>query len=57
VQVIPRRAGICVLTMAGIYQQILREIARNPRLPLQRRASLTGRSKLAVMARSWLQAM
>lgn len=56
-QVIPRRAGVCVLTMAGIYQQILREIARNPRLPLQRRASLSGRSKLAVMARSWLHAM
>jgi phytoene synthase len=57
VQVIPRRAGVCVLTMAGIYQQIIREIARNPRLPLQQRASLTGRSKLAVMARSWLQAI
>jgi phytoene synthase len=57
VQLIPRRAGVCVLTMAGIYQQILREIARNPRLPLQRRAALNGRSKLAVMARSWLQAM
>jgi 15-cis-phytoene synthase len=57
VPLIPRRAGVCVLTMAGIYQQILREIARNPRLPLQRRAALNGRSKLAVMARSWLQAM
>jgi phytoene synthase len=57
VGVIPRRAGVCVLTMAGIYQQILREIARNPQLPLQHRASLNGRSKLAVMARSWLQAM
>jgi phytoene synthase len=57
VRFVPRRAGICVLTMAGIYQQILREIARDPRLPLQRRAALTGRSKLAVMARSWLQAM
>jgi 15-cis-phytoene synthase len=57
VQLVPRRAGVCVLTMAGIYQEILREIKRNPRLPLQQRASLTGRSKLAVMARSWLQAI
>ena len=56
-QVIPRRPAACVLTMAGIYQAIVDQIAMNPSLPLTRRASLSGRGKLAVMARSWLQAV
>lgn len=54
---IPRRAQACVLTMAGIYQEILHGIARDPYLPLRRRISLRNREKLSVMARSWLQAM
>jgi phytoene synthase len=54
---IPRRAQVCVLTMAGIYREILQEIARDPSLPLRRRISLRKREKLSVMARSWLQAM
>ncbi|MGH2448737.1 MAG: phytoene/squalene synthase family protein [Chloroflexota bacterium] len=54
---IPRRAGVCVLTMAGIYQSILDEIENDPYLPLKRRASLRRRTKLSVMLRSWLQAM
>jgi 15-cis-phytoene synthase len=53
---IPRRAGACVLTMAGIYQAVLLEIARNPYLPLSRRVSLGGHEKLAIMLRSWLHA-
>lgn len=56
-QVIPRRPAACVLTMAGIYQGIVDQIATDPSLPLTRRASLSGRGKLAVMARSWLQAV
>jgi 15-cis-phytoene synthase len=56
-QVIPRRPAACVLTMAGIYQSIVDQIAANPSLPLTRRASLSSREKLAVMARSWLQAV
>jgi phytoene synthase len=55
-QLIPRRAAACVLTMSGIYQAILTEIERDPYLPLKRRASLSGKEKLAVMMRSWLQA-
>ncbi|MBV9279341.1 MAG: squalene/phytoene synthase family protein [Chloroflexi bacterium] len=53
--VIPRRSAACVLTMAGIYAAIMEEIERNPSLPLERRASLDKRQKLAVMMRSWLQ--
>lgn len=56
-QVIPRRPAACVFTMAGIYQAIVDQIAADPSLPLARRASLSGREKLAVMARSWLQAV
>lgn len=56
-QVIPRRPAACVFTMAGIYQAIVEQIAADPSLPLARRASLSGREKIAVMARSWLQAV
>lgn len=54
---IPLRPAACVFTMAGIYQAIMDQIASDPSLPLTRRASLSGRGKLAVMARSWLQAV
>lgn len=56
-RVIPRRPAACVFTMAGIYQAIVDQIAADPSLPLTRRASLSGREKLAVMARSWLRAV
>jgi phytoene synthase len=50
---IPRRPAVCVRTMAGIYEQILDMIAREPELPLYRRASLTGAQKLGVVLASW----
>jgi phytoene synthase len=53
--VIPRRAAVCVMTMAGIYQGILGEIDRDPYRPLQRRVSLSRNRKLSVLLRSWLQ--
>jgi len=56
-EMIPRRAAVCVLTMAGIYQEIVSDIERDPFLPLQRRASLSGRRKLEVMLRSCLRAV
>ncbi|MHB8719599.1 MAG: phytoene/squalene synthase family protein [Candidatus Dormibacteria bacterium] len=49
---IPRRAGVCVRTMAGLYQRILSEIERHPQLPLQRRLSLPPSRKLAVLVGS-----
>ncbi|HEX4579561.1 MAG TPA: squalene/phytoene synthase family protein, partial [Candidatus Dormibacteraeota bacterium] len=49
---IPRRAGICVRTMAGLYQRILAEIEEQPDLPLQRRLSLTPASKAGVLLRA-----
>ena len=49
---IPQRAGICVRTMAGLYQEILGEIEQHPGLPLQRRLSLTPARKAAVLARA-----
>jgi phytoene synthase len=49
---IPRRAGICVRTMAGLYQRILSEIEQQPELPLQRRVSLTPPNKAAVLLRA-----
>ncbi|MDQ6857278.1 MAG: squalene/phytoene synthase family protein [Candidatus Dormibacteraeota bacterium] len=51
---IPQRAGICVRTMAGLYQEILAEIEQNPELPLQRRLSLTPSKKAAVLFRAAL---
>lgn len=52
-QLIPHRSAACVRTMAGIYRRILEMVERQPRLPLERRASLSPAAKLAVMARSW----
>jgi phytoene synthase len=51
---IPQRAGICVRTMAGLYQQILAEIEQRPELPLQRRLSLSPSRKAAVLVRAAL---
>ncbi|HET9016874.1 MAG TPA: squalene/phytoene synthase family protein [Thermomicrobiaceae bacterium] len=56
-QLIPHRASACVLTMAGLYQAILEQLALQPGLPLERRLSLSGGTKLAVMTRSWLRAV
>jgi squalene synthase HpnD/squalene synthase HpnC len=49
---IPQRAGICVRTMAGLYQRILAEIEEQPALPLQRRLSLRPSEKAAVLFRA-----
>ncbi|HEU5423916.1 MAG TPA: squalene/phytoene synthase family protein [Nitrolancea sp.] len=54
---IPRRAAVCVLTMAGLYLAILDRLEREPELPLRRRLSLDTREKLAVMGRSWARAI
>lgn len=55
-RMIPKSSAACVLTMAGIYRDILRQIEQDPTLPLTRRVSLSSRSKLGVMARAWLRA-
>ncbi|MEO8897116.1 MAG: squalene/phytoene synthase family protein [Candidatus Dormibacter sp.] len=52
---IPRRAAICVRTMAGLYQRILAEIELQPDVPLQRRLSLAPASKVAVLLRAGLR--
>lgn len=52
---IPRASAACVRTMAGIYQGLLREIERDPTLPLTRRVSLSAPAKLGVLAKSWLR--
>jgi len=52
---IPRRPAACVQTMAGIYEQILNKIERDPELPLRERAALTNTEKLRVMIGSWLR--
>jgi phytoene synthase len=49
---IPSRAGICVRTMAGLYQRILGEIEQRPELPLQQRVSLSPSAKAAVLLRA-----
>lgn len=54
---IPTSSAACVLTMAGIYRDILGQIERDPFLPLSRRTSLSGKAKIGVMVRSWLQAV
>jgi 15-cis-phytoene synthase len=52
---IPRRAAVCVQTMAGIYHRILDKIERDPELPLRARASLSRMEKLRVVVESWLR--
>lgn len=52
---IPRRAGVCVLTMAGIYIAILDRLTTDPYMPFSHRASLSTKGKLGIMLRSWLQ--
>lgn len=54
---IPRRASACVLTMAGLYEEILQQIEDDPYLPLRQRAYLRKRTKLKVMLGSWLRAV
>ncbi len=49
---IPKRAGICVRTLAGLYQRILAEIEAHPEVPLARRVSLAPSSKAAVLIRA-----
>ncbi|MBV8197113.1 MAG: squalene/phytoene synthase family protein [Candidatus Eremiobacteraeota bacterium] len=51
---IPRRPAACVATMAGIYQELLKKIERDPVLPLRARAALSKSEKLRVVVRSWL---
>jgi phytoene synthase len=51
---IPRRPAACVQTMAGIYEELLKKIEREPGLPLRARAALSKREKLMVVVRSWL---
>ncbi|MBV8601487.1 MAG: squalene/phytoene synthase family protein [Candidatus Eremiobacteraeota bacterium] len=52
---IPRRAAVCVHTMAGIYERILEKIERDPDFPLRGRTSLSPSEKLLVMVGSWLR--
>jgi 15-cis-phytoene synthase len=52
---IPRRAAVCVSTMAGIYERILEKIEREPAFPLRGRTSLSPSEKLLVMVGSWLR--
>jgi phytoene synthase len=51
---IPRRPAACVQTMAGIYEELLKKIDREPALPLRERAALSKTEKLRVVVRSWL---
>ncbi len=44
----------CVHTMAGIYEELLKKIERDPGLPLRERAALSKTEKLRVVVRSWL---
>lgn len=53
-QYIPRRPAACVQTMAGIYEELLKKIERDPALPLRERAALSKTEKLRVVVRSWL---
>ncbi|MGN6811344.1 MAG: phytoene/squalene synthase family protein [Thermomicrobiales bacterium] len=56
-ELIPTSSAACVLTMAGLYRTILAQIECDPALPLTRRVSLSGKTKLSVMVKSWLHAM
>jgi phytoene synthase len=51
---IPRRPAACVHTMAGIYEELLKKMERDPGLPLRARAALSKTEKLRVVVRSWL---
>ena len=53
---IPRRASVCVFTMAGIYMAILNRLADDPYLPLRQRARVDTRGKIGILLRSCLQA-
>ena len=51
---IPRSPAAFVQTMAGIYEELLKKIERDPGLPLRARAALSKTEKLRVVVRSWL---
>jgi phytoene synthase len=54
VRYIPRRPGVCVRSMAGIYRGILDRILEDPERPLRGRISLSTPQKLGVVVKSWL---
>ncbi len=54
---IPRRPAACVHTMAGIYEELLKKIEREPGLPLRERAALSKTEKLRLVVRSWLSSV
>jgi 15-cis-phytoene synthase len=56
VRYIPRRPGVCVRSMAGIYRGILDRIVEDPERPLRERISLSTPQKLGVVVKSWLAA-
>lgn len=56
VRYIPRRPGVCVRSMAGIYRGILDRILEDPERPLRERISLSTPQKLGVVVKSWLAA-
>ena len=53
---IPRSSAACVRTMAGIYQDLLRRIERDPQVVLDGRLSLSPPAKLRVALKAWLAA-
>lgn len=54
-QQVPDNSAACLRTMAGIYERILDRIAADPHAVLAGRVSLSTRTKLGIMARSWLR--
>lgn len=52
-ELVPRSSAACVRTMAGIYQQLLERIEKDPLLPLGARISLSTPRKLMVALRAW----
>jgi len=53
--VLDRRSAACCAAMSGIYRELLQRMAANPGMVMRGRASLTGREKLQVAARSLLR--
>ncbi len=54
---LPRKPLLAAWIMGKVYQEILIEIKKNPRLPFKEKVSLSSRKKLSIALREWMRSL
>ncbi len=52
---LPRKPLIAAYIMGKIYYRILKEIKKNPRIPLERKLKLSSLTKIGIVAKEWMR--